>query len=45
LSAVEKRTVSLPDDQARYTDERDAAVEHWLGDTVAPVYDAMQADR
>jgi antitoxin ParD1/3/4 len=67
MSTVEKRTVSLPADQARYMDElvagggyasasevvraglralreRDAAVERWLHDEVAPVYDAMQAD-
>jgi antitoxin ParD1/3/4 len=67
MSTVEKRTVSLPADQARYLDElvaggscasasevvpaglralreRDAAVERWLNDEVAPVYDAMQAD-
>lgn len=24
--------------------ERDAAVEHWLREEVAPIYDAMQAD-
>ena len=67
MSAVEKRTVSLPADQARYLDElvaaggyasasevvraglralreRDAAVERWLRNEVAPVHDAMQAD-
>lgn len=67
MPTVEKRTVSLPADQARYMDElvatggyasasevvraglralreRDAAVERWLHDEVAPVYDAMQTD-
>ncbi|WP_245216142.1 ribbon-helix-helix domain-containing protein [Pararoseomonas baculiformis] len=67
MAAVEKRTVSLPADQARYVDglvaaggyasasevvpaglralqERDAAVERWLRDEVAPVYDAMRDD-
>ncbi len=67
MSTVEKRTVSLPADQARYMDElvaaggyvsasevvraglralreRDAAVERWLHDEVAPVYDAMQVE-
>jgi antitoxin ParD1/3/4 len=67
MPAVEKRTVSLPADQARYMDElvaaggyasasevvraglralqeRDAAVERWLREEVAPVFDAMQAD-
>jgi antitoxin ParD1/3/4 len=67
MAAAEKRTVSLPADQARYMDElvaaggyasasevvraglralreRDAAVERWLRDEVAPVHDAMQAD-
>lgn len=67
MAAVEKRTVSLPAEQARYVDElvaaggyasasevvraglralqeRDAAVERWLRDEVAPVYDAMQAN-
>jgi antitoxin ParD1/3/4 len=67
MAAAEKRTVSLPPDQARYMDElvaaggyasasevvraglralreRDAAVERWLRDEVAPVHDAMQAD-
>ena len=67
MPTVEKRTVSLPADQARYVDdlvaaggyasarevvraglralqERDAAVERWLRDEVAPVYDAMLAD-
>jgi antitoxin ParD1/3/4 len=28
----------------RALQERDAAVERWLNDDVAPVYDAMQAD-
>jgi antitoxin ParD1/3/4 len=67
VSASEKRTVSLPIEQAEYIDtlvssgayasasevvraglralqERDAAVERWLREEVAPVYDAMQAD-
>jgi antitoxin ParD1/3/4 len=67
MAAAEKRTVSLPPDQARYMDElvatggyasasevvraglralreRDAAVERWLRDEVAPVHDAMQTD-
>lgn len=67
MPAVEKRTVSLPADQARWIDdlvaaggyasasevvraglralqERDAAVERWLRDEVAPVADRMQAD-
>ena len=67
MSAIEKRTVSLPAEQALYIDslvangsyasasevvraglralqERDAAVERWLREEVAPAYDAMQAD-
>ena len=67
MAAVEKRTVSLPAEQASYIDaqvaqgtyasasevvraglralqERDAAVERWLREEVAPAYDAMQAD-
>jgi antitoxin ParD1/3/4 len=67
MSTVQKRTVSLPAEQARYVDslvtsggyasvsevvraglralqERDEAVERWLRNEVAPVYDAMQAD-
>jgi antitoxin ParD1/3/4 len=67
MSAAEKRTISLPAEQATYIDslvakgdyasasevvraglralqERDAAVERWLRDQVAPAYDAMQAD-
>jgi antitoxin ParD1/3/4 len=67
VSAGEKRTVSLPVEQAEYIDslvssgayasasevvraglralqERDAAVERWLREEVAPAYDAMQAD-
>lgn len=67
MSAVSKRTFSLPPEQAAYIDakvesgayassseviraglralqERDAAVERWLRDDVAPVYDAMKAN-
>jgi antitoxin ParD1/3/4 len=67
VSAPEKRTVSLPAEQAAYIEslvasgayasasevvraglralqERDAAIERWLREEVAPVYDAMQAD-
>lgn len=67
MSAVAKRTVSLPAEQAAYIDakvaagdyasasevvraglralkERDAAVERWLVEEVAPTYDAMVAD-
>jgi len=67
MSASEKRTFSLPAEQASYIDalvasgtyasgsevvraglralqERDAAVEQWLREEVAPVYDAIQAD-
>ncbi|NQE63899.1 type II toxin-antitoxin system ParD family antitoxin [Caulobacter sp. RHG1] len=67
MSAVSKRTVSLPAEQSRYIDdlvsagtyasasevvragvralqERDAAVERWLREDVAPVYDAMLDD-
>jgi antitoxin ParD1/3/4 len=67
MAAVEKRTISLPAEQASYIDglvaqgtyasaseviraglralqERDAAVERWLREEVAPVHDAMQAD-
>jgi antitoxin ParD1/3/4 len=66
-AAVEKRTISLPTEQAAYIDalvadgtyasagevvraglralqERDAAVERWLREEVAPTYDAMAAD-
>lgn len=67
MSAIEKRTVSLPGELAGYIDrmvgsgvyasasevvraglralqERDAAVERWLHDEVAPVAIAMHAD-
>ena len=67
MGAVEKRTISLPAEQAGYIDalvakatnasasevvraglldlqERDAVVERWLREEVAPVYDAMQKD-
>lgn len=68
MTQIEKRTVSLPPEQAAFIDrlvasghfasvsevvhaglqalqERDAAVDRWLRDEVAPVYDAMQADQ
>lgn len=67
MTAVEKRTVSLPAQQASYIDaqvakgtyasasevvraglralqERDAAVERWLNEEVAPTFDTMSAD-
>lgn len=67
MPTIEKRTISLPAEQAAYLDEmvksgnyasvseviraglralkeRDAAVENWLREEVAPVYDAMKAD-
>lgn len=67
MAVAEKRTISLPAQQASYIDaqvakgtyssasevvraglralqERDAAVERWLRETVAPTYDAMRAD-
>ena len=67
MSTVEKRTFSLPAEQAAFIDarvasgafasasevvraglralqERDAAVERWLREEVAPAYDAMKAD-
>lgn len=67
MTVVEKRTVSLPPEQASYIDaqvasgtyasasevvraglralqERDAVVERWLREKVAPAYDAMKAD-
>jgi len=66
MPAPQKRTFSLPAEQAHYIDalvesgtyasasevvraglralqERDAAVERWLKEEVAPVYDAMQS--
>lgn len=67
MPTVEKRTISLPSEQAAFVDakvaagdyasvsevvraglralkERDAAVERWLHQEVAPVFDAMAAD-
>lgn len=67
MANVEKRTISLPGEQAAFVDrlvasgayasaseviraglralqERDAAVERWLREEVAPVVLAMQAD-
>lgn len=67
MTTAEKRTVSLPAEQASYIDalvasgayasasevvraglralqERDAVVERWLREEVAPVYDAMRSD-
>lgn len=67
MSTVEKRTISLPGEQAAFVDakvasgdyasvsevvraglralrERDEAVERWLREDVAPVYDAMSRD-
>lgn len=67
MAPAQKRTFSLPPEQARFIDfqvragayasgsevvraglralkERDAAVEQWLKEEVAPVYDAMKAD-
>ena len=67
MSTVQKRTFSLPAEQAAFIDarvasgafasasevvraglralqERDAAVERWLREDVAPTYDAMKAD-
>ncbi|AZG78739.1 type II toxin-antitoxin system ParD family antitoxin [Methylocystis rosea] len=66
MSATEKRTFSLPTEQATFIDqlvasgsyasgseviraglralqERDAAVERWLRDEVAPAYDEIKA--
>lgn len=67
MAATDKRTISLPAEQATYIDglvasgayasaseviraglralqERDAAVERWLREEVAPAYDAHLAD-
>jgi len=67
MSAIAKRTVSLPKEQSEFIDakvaagdyasasevvraglralkERDAAVERWLRQDVAPTFDAMAAD-
>lgn len=67
MSATEKRTFSLPAEQAAFIDqlvqsgayatsseviraglralqERDAAVERWLREEVAPAYDAWKTD-
>jgi antitoxin ParD1/3/4 len=67
VSKVQKRTISLPGEQADFIDakvaagdyastsevvraglralsERDAAVERWLREEVAPTYDAMAGD-
>jgi antitoxin ParD1/3/4 len=67
MASTEKRTITLPANQARYVDslvasgryasesdvisagllvlqEREAGLERWLREEVAPVYDAMQAD-
>ena len=67
MPTTEKRTISLPGDQAAFIDakvqsgdyasvsevvraglralkERDEAVERWLLEEVAPVYDAMKSD-
>jgi len=66
MAKIDKRTISLPADQAAFVDakvragdyasvsevvraglralrERDEAVERWLQNEVAPVYDAMKA--
>lgn len=39
MAVIEERTVRL-----RALEARDAAVERWLRDDVAPVHDAVQAD-
>ena len=67
MTNIEKRTISLPPEQAAFVDakvasgayasasevvraglralrERDEAVERWLREDVAPVYDVMKRD-
>jgi antitoxin ParD1/3/4 len=67
MAGAEKRTFTIPSEQAEYLDhlvetgaygspsevvsaglralqEKEAEVERWLREEVAPVYDAMQAD-
>ena len=67
MSAIDKRTISLPAEHGAFIDakvasgayasasevvrdglralqERDAAIERWLRDEVAPAYDRMKAD-
>lgn len=49
MSQIEKRTISLPHEHAvfaglRALQERDAAVERWLREQVAPIYDLMKAE-
>ena len=48
MTNIDKRTVSLPPEHAAYIDrlvqERDAAMEMWLQEDVAAMFDAMKAD-